>query len=576
MEKYELGTDEDGRDTVVVPYRGRTLLGHNMYYQGTGFTYAERASLEIMGLLPNRARTMDEQAEQAYAHIVSGHTPLERYVNLVSLEARNAHLYYRVVVDHLEEMLPIVYTPTVGEACQHYSRLFRKGRGLWITPDHRGQIADVLRCAPYEDIRLIVVTDNERILGLGDQGAGGMGIPVGKLDLYVVGAGIHPTKTLPISLDVGTDNDELRADPAYLGYRGERLRGEPYDALIEEFVLAVKEVFPNALLQWEDFKKANAFRLLDRYQDRLLSFNDDIQGTAGVALAGVVAAGRISGTPMERQRVVLLGAGAAGIGIARLLRAELSRLGVSGDDLVSRIALIDSRGLLTDRREDAEKHKRDFAWPRALAEKYGLDADGENDLVETIDALKPTVLIGTSGQPGTFTEKVVTTMAEHCERPAIFPFSNPNSKAEAHPRDLVTWTDGKAIMAAGSPFHAVEHGDQTIPVSQGNNVYVFPGVGLGCLAAGATKVVESFFAEAAHAIGRCVTEDRIRQGHLYPPLGELRAVSREVAIAVGCHAVELGLAPAASEAEITSRIDAMMWLPRYPKMLLEDGTPADK
>lgn len=575
MEKYELGKDEQGRDTVVVPYRGRTLLGHNMYYQGTGFTHAERASLEITGLLPNRARTMDEQAVQAYEHVLSGHTPLERYVNLAALENRNAHLYYRVIVDHLEEMMPIVYTPTVGEACQHYSRLFRKGRGLWITPDHKGQIADVLRCAPYEDIRLIVVTDNERILGLGDQGAGGMGIPVGKLDLYVVGAGIHPTKTLPISLDVGTDNDDLLADPAYLGFKGPRLRGEAYDELVEEFVLAVKEVFPNALLQWEDFKKANAFRLLDRYQDRLLSFNDDIQGTAGVALAGVVSAGRMSGTPMEKQRVVLLGAGAAGIGIARLLRAELSRLGVSGEELTSAIALIDSRGLLTDKREVGEKHKLDFAWPRMLAEKFGLDADGHNDLVETIDALKPTVLIGTSGQPGTFTEKVVTAMAKHCERPAIFPFSNPNSKAEAHPRDLVTWTDGKAIMAAGSPFHAVEHGDREIPVSQGNNVYVFPGVGLGCLAAGATKVVESFFAEAAHAIGRCVTEERIREGHLYPPLGELREISREVAIAVGCHAVELGLAPEATKDEIIQRIDDMMWLPRYPRMLLEDGTPAD-
>ncbi len=569
MERYELGRDEDGNDTVVVPYRGRTLLAHNMYYQGTGFTYEERSALQIMGLLPIRARTMEEQAEQAYAHVMTGHTPLERYVNLVALESRNAHLYYRVLVDHLEEMLPIVYTPTVGEACQHYSRLFRKGRGLWITPDHRDRIADVLRCAPYEDIRLIVVTDNERILGLGDQGAGGMGIPVGKLDLYVVGAGIHPTKTLPISLDVGTDNQELLEDPAYLGYKGERLRGAAYDALVEEFVVAVREVFPQALLQWEDFKKANAFRLLDRYQDRILSFNDDIQGTAGVALAGVVSAGRISGTPMEQQRVVLLGAGAAGIGIARLLRAELSRLGVSGEELTSRIALIDSRGLLTDAREHSEQHKRDFAWPRELAAKHGLDADGDNDLLETVKALKPTVLIGTSGQPGTFTEPVVTAMAKAVERPAIFPFSNPNSKAEAHPRDLVSWTDGKVIIAAGSPFHAVEHGTSSIPVSQGNNVYVFPGVGLGCLAVGATKVTESFFAEAAHAIGRCVTDARIHAGELYPPLSELRRVSREVAVAVGKHAVELGLAPEATEKEVERNVDAMMWFPRYPRILVE-------
>ncbi|MGE0785430.1 MAG: NAD-dependent malic enzyme [Sandaracinaceae bacterium] len=566
VETYQLSQDDDGTDLVAIPYRGSMLLGHNMYYRGTAFSRAERDALGLMGLLPNRERTMEEQASAAYRHIKVGHTPLERYVNLASLEARNAHLYYRVIVDHLEELLPIVYTPTVGEACQHYSRLFRKGRGLWITPDHQGRIRDVLKCAPYDDIRLIVVTDNERILGLGDQGVGGMGIPVGKLDLYVVCAGIHPTKTLPISLDVGTDNEELLNDPAYLGYQSPRLRGPRYDELVEEFVEAVKEVFPRALLQWEDFKKANAFRLLDRYQDRILSFNDDIQGTAGIALAGVVSASRITGTPMERQRVVILGAGAAGIGIARILRAELQRIGVSGEDLISRIALIDSSGLLTDARRHEEAHKRDFAWPAALAHKHGLDADGDNDLLETVKALRPTVLIGTSGQPGTFDERVVSAMAERCERPAIFPFSNPNSRAEAHPRDIVTWTDGKAIIAAGSPFHAVEHGERTIPVSQGNNVYVFPGVGLGALASGATKVVDSFFAVAAHAIGRCVTERRIQEGELYPPLSELRNVSREVGVAVGEHAVELGLAPRQSPAQIRANVDAMMWWPDYPRV----------
>ncbi|HEY8432827.1 MAG TPA: NAD-dependent malic enzyme, partial [Sandaracinaceae bacterium] len=505
MERYSFERDEDGWETIEIPYRGPLLLAHNMYNRGTAFSLEERDALDIAGLLPSRVRTIEEQAQRAYTQIAElGSGPLERYVALAELESRNAILFYRVLLDHLEELLPIVYTPTVGEACQRYSHIFRRGRGLWITPDHRGRIARVLRNAPYEDVRLIVVTDNERILGLGDQGAGGMGIPVGKLALYTVGAGIHPTQTLPISLDVGTDNEALLADPHYVGWRGRRLRGEPYDALVEEFVEAVKEVFPNALLQWEDFKKDNALRLLDRYRDRLLSFNDDIQGTAGIALAGIVAASRISGIPMERQRVVVMGAGAAGIGIARLLRAELKRLGVGGDDLVRAIAVLDSRGLLVGGRGGELGYKAELAWPAELAAAEGLDPEGDRGLLACVRALSPTVLIGTSGQPNTFTEAIVRAMAERCERPAIFPFSNPNSKSEAHPRDIVRWTDGRALIATGSPFDPVEYEGRTIHVAQGNNVYVFPGVGLGALASGATRIVEPMFAVAAHAIGELV------------------------------------------------------------------------
>ncbi len=569
MERYTIEHDENGGEVIDIPYRGQPLLAHNMYNRGTAFTREERDAMHISGLLPNQVRSLDEQAKRAHAQLAELEgSAIERYVSLADLESRNAILFYRVLLDNLEELLPIVYTPTVGEACQRYSHIFRRGRGLWITPDHQGKIARILRNAPYEDVRLIVVTDNERILGLGDQGAGGMGIPVGKLALYTVGAGIHPTQTLPISLDVGTDNEALLNDPYYVGWRGKRLRGERYDAIVEEFVSAVEQVFPRALLQWEDFKKANAFRLLDRYRDRLLSFNDDIQGTAGIALAGVVAASRISGVPMEKQRVVMVGAGAAGIGIARLLRAELELLGVKGDDLTRAIAVLDSKGLLVQSRDFKLDYKTEFAWPAELAKQEGFDPEGRSGLLECVEKLAPTVLIGTSGNPGTFTEDVVRAMAARCERPAIFPFSNPNSKAEAHPIDLVKWTDGRALIASGSPFDAVEHEGRTIAVAQGNNVYVFPGVGLGALASGASRVVESMFAAAAHAIGEQVSDEGIARGELYPPLRDLRSISRAVALAVGMHAMDVGVAPRIAQSELAERIDAMMWEPRYPRIRL--------
>ncbi|MBX3274181.1 MAG: NAD-dependent malic enzyme [Sandaracinaceae bacterium] len=566
MARYELDLGEDGLPEIHVPHRGHALLENNVYNHGTAFTMEEREALGLLGLLPAAVRTLEEQVERAYEHVTSSDDPLDRYLALADLESRNATLYYRVLVEHLEELLPVVYTPTVGRACQRFSHLFRRGRGLWITPKHRGRIAKVLRNAPFEGVRLICVTDNERILGLGDQGAGGMGIPVGKLDLYVVGAGIHPTKTLPISLDVGTDNPDLLADPFYIGWRGERLRGPAYDEMVEELVVAVKDVFPRALLQWEDFKKANAFTLLDRYADRLLSFNDDIQGTAGVALAGVVAASRISGVPMREQRIVMLGAGAAGVGIARILAAELDHLGLSAEDARRAVAILDSEGLLVDTRDYRDAYKQKFAWPAAWASAIGLDPSRPIDLLDVVRAMKPTVLIGTSGIPGTFGEGVVREMARHCASPAIFPFSNPNSKAEARPKDLVAWTEGRALIAAGSPFAPVAYGDRTFDIAQGNNVYVFPGVGLGALVSGATKIVDSMFAAAAHAIGEQLDASDIAARRLYPPLANLRAISRAVAIEVGLHAMELGLAPPLSADELAARVDAATWFPRYARV----------
>src|SRR5580765_6003531 len=423
MEHFGMARDSAGNPHLEVPCRGVALLRHPLYTKGTAFTLEERRAFGLEGLLPQAVGTLEQQQRRAYANIARKSDPLEKYVGLAALQDRNEHLFYRVLVDHIEELLPIVYTPTVGEACQTYSHIFRRGRGLWITPGHRGRIADVLGNAPFEDVRLIVVTDNERILGLGDQGAGGMGIPIGKLALYTAAAGIPPWQTLPISLDVGTDNRELLEDDLYLGWRFPRLRGPEYDSLVEEFVQALRRRFPRALLQWEDFKKVNAFRLLDRYRKVLTCFNDDIQGTAAVAAAGMMAGSRVTGIPLTEQRVVILGAGAAGIGIARLLRDTFARAGLSGEKLTRAIANLDSHGLVVDDQEIKDVHKREFAWPAALAASVGLGKGSRRDLLAVVKALKPTFLIGTSGEPDTFTEEIVREMAKHVERPVIFPMS---------------------------------------------------------------------------------------------------------------------------------------------------------
>ncbi len=562
MERYRIKTNEHGDPFVEVSRRGRRLLSHPMYNKGSAFSYEERETFGLDGLLPPRMSTADVQLERAYENILRSDDPLQQYIALAALQDRNETLFYKVVSRNLERFAPVVYTPTVGRACQQYSRIFRRGRGLWITPLHKGKIETVLRNAPYEDVRLVVATDNERILGLGDQGAGGMGIPIGKLVLYTVGAGIHPTKVLPISLDVGTDNEKLLNDPLYLGYRKPRLRGEAYDELIEEFVEALRVCFPHALLQWEDFKKGTAFTLLDRYRSRLLSFNDDIQGTAAVALAGVMAAMRVTKLPVTEQRVVILGAGAAGIGIGRQLRDAMSAGGLQGDDLVGSIAVLDSRGLLVDDRDFRDEYKREFAWPKALAEEKGLGGQAA-DLMSVVSALKPTVLIGTSGQPGVFDEPLVREMAKHVERPVIFPFSNPTSQCEAQPVDLIQWTEGRALVASGSPFDPVEYEGRTMRIGQGNNVYIFPGVGLGALAAGAGSVTESMFTVAAKTLAAQVDEQDLASCSLYPPLRQLRAITERVATAVVLEAARAGVAPPTDEAQAEERVKAMMWTPEY-------------
>jgi malic enzyme len=452
--------------------------------------------------------------------------------------------------------MPVVYTPTVGRACIEFSHIIRRTRGIWITPADRDRIPDLLRQGPYEDVRLIVVTDNERILGLGDQGAGGMAIPIGKLALYTAGCGIHPALTLPVSLDVGTDNPDLLADPLYLGHRKPRLRGPEYDALVEAFVDAVAEVWPGCVIQWEDFKGSNALRILDRYRDRVPSFNDDIQGTAAVVVAGILSANRALGRTLAETRVVLAGAGAAGVGIARLIRLAMTEAGLDETSNRRAIALVDSLGFVHEAREDLEPAKREFAYP---ATPGLLSAN----LVETIERVRPTVLVGTTGMGGAFNEPVIRAMVASSDHPVILPLSNPTSNCEATPIDVLRWSEGRALVATGSPFDAVEVDGVPREIGQANNVFVFPGLGLGAIVSEATAITPRMFLLAALALADAVSGERLATGALYPSVDELRAVSRSIAISVAAEAIAAGVAGIDASADVEGLVDGAMWWPEY-------------
>jgi malic enzyme len=466
--------------------------------------------------------------------------------------------------------MPIVYTPTVGEACQRFSHIYRSARGLWIVPDDIDDIPRVLRNSPFRDIRLIVATDNERILGLGDQGCGGMGIPIGKLALYTAGAGIHPALTLPISLDVGTDRQTLLDDPLYLGYRKPRLRGAAYDALVEAFVKGVVEVFPNALLQWEDFKQHNAIRLLERYRKRLPSFNDDIQGTAGVVVAGILAAVRILGEPLSAQRLVFLGAGAAGTGIAHLVRRAMVREGASPADLLGAIVTLDSKGLIYEGRVPLDDDKREAALSPEEMRRYGFEPGRSYALEDVVSRVHPTILVGTAGTPGAFTEGAIREMARHTPRPLVFPLSNPTASSEAVPADVIAWTEGRAVVATGSPFAPVTFAGRTHVIGQANNVFIFPGVGLGAILGHAREVSDDMFLTAATTLAEMVPPERLETGALYPSVSALRPVSRAIAARIvaglrssGPDGETPGPAGPESEAAILAEVDAAMWTPAY-------------
>jgi malic enzyme len=561
-----LKQSSDQRSTTrTVAKTGYDLIRDPLLNKGSAFTEAERSAFALHGLLPPEVNTIEQQERRAYATIRKVEDPLEKYVALSELHDRNEQLFHHVLTRHIEDLMPVVYTPTVGLATQNFSHVFRRGRGVWITPNFRGEIARILEnaCAG-RDIRLIVATDNESILGIGDQGAGGMAISIGKLALYTAGAGIAPDQTLPVSLDVGTDNTELLEDPLYLGWRQRRLRGEEYDALIDEFAAAVAEVFPGALLQWEDFRKNNALAILDRHRDNVLSFNDDIQGTGAVAVAGVLAALRLKGEPLVDQRIVIHGAGAAGLGISRQIRAAMQSDGLTPEEALARIAVLDSRGLLVADNEITDAYKQEMAWPAGLARDLNLADPDRRDLHGTVAAFQPTILIGTSGQPGAFDEALIRKVHESVDRPVILPFSNPTSQSEAQPEDVLNWTDGKAIVATGSPFPPVKYGDRTIEIGQGNNVFIFPGLGLGALLAEATAVTDGMVTAASATLAEEVGEHELSAGRLYPDVTRLREVSRAVALRVARQANEDGVARRSVE-DVADRIESAMWSPCYPE-----------
>jgi malic enzyme len=543
--------------------RGQALLSARMLTKDLAFTDDERDAFGLRGLLPDQVQTIEKQVEIEMGHVRRKSDPLEQYIGLMALQDRNATLYYRVLADNLEELLPIVYTPTVGRACQEFSYVLRRTRGLWITPADRHRIPDLLRSVPYADVRLIVVTDNERILGLGDQGAGGMGIPLGKLALYTAACGIHPAVTLPVSLDVGTDNEWLLADPFYVGYRSRRLRGSEYDELVDAFVRGVAEVWPGSLIQWEDFKQHNALSILDRYRDDVFSFNDDIQGTGATVVGGVLAVLRHRGESLRDQRAVIAGAGAAGIGIARLLRAAMIEDGATEDEAARSVVLVDSRGLVHARREGLERVKAELALPARATGEYGFGGDTPPDLLEVVGRVRPMILIGTTGVAGTFSEPVIRTLAEGARQPIVMPLSNPTSSAEALPSDVLAWSGGSALVATGSPFEAVVIDGVRHEIGQANNVFIFPGLGLGALAAESRAVTRSMVLAAARALAEATSPARVAAGALYPPVTDLRVVARAVALAVACEAVRAGVAQIRDGVDLEAEVDAAMWWPAY-------------
>jgi malate dehydrogenase (oxaloacetate-decarboxylating)(NADP+) len=534
--------------------RGTALLRDPTLNKGTAFSDRERDVLGLRGLLPPHVSTQDEQLARVLENFRRLQTPLSKYIMLSSLLDRNEALFFRVVMDHADTMMPIIYTPTVGLACQQFGHIYRRPRGLFVTAADRGRISQVMRNWPHREAAMIVVTDGERILGLGDLGANGMGIPIGKLSLYTACAGLHPWKCLPIMLDVGTNNEALLADPLYLGLRQRRITGDAYDELVEEFIAATQEVFPGVIVQFEDFANHNAFRLLDRYRDRVSCFNDDIQGTAAVAVAGILSALRVTGQALSEQRFLCLGAGEAATGISDLLVNAMVEGGLDEAGARARCWMVDSKGLVVAGRGELAEHKRPYAHVHAPV----------SDFIGAVKALQPTAIIGVGAVPGTFTEAVVHEMSRINRRPVIFALSNPTSKAECTAQQAYEWSDGRALYASGSPFDAVTlpDGRHFVP-RQGNNSYIFPGLGLALVVVGATRVTDAMFLTAARTLARCTSQADLDQGSLFPPLSAVRDVSARIAVDVAEIALRDGLASIERPADIAQAIRAEMYDPRY-------------
>ena len=545
--------------------RGQALLETPSLNKGTAFTHEERQALGLDGLLPPVVETIEEQSVRAYKAYLRKHDNLERHIYLRQLQDTNEVLFYRLLLDHIEEMLPIVYTPVVAEACQEFSHIYRRPRGLILSYPHRHNLRKLLQNRPNKNVRVIVVTDGERILGIGDQGVGGLGIPIGKLSLYTLIGGVPPEQTLPVILDVGTNNQERLNDPEYLGWRQERITGEAYDDFVGRFVQAVKQELPDTLLQWEDFANAHARPILDRYRDQLITFNDDIQGTAAVAVGAILSAVRVSGRHLRDQHIVMLGAGSAGTGVADFLRAALVAEGLSEAEARSRFWLVDIDGLLHSQRTDLTPEQRIYAQPAERVANFPrTQVGGRIGLADVIKQIDATILIGLSTVSGAFSEPIVREMARKRERPIILPLSNPTSKSEAVPEDLLRWTDGRALIAAGSPFPNVNYQGREVRIAQCNNVYIFPAMGLAISAIRPKRVTDGMFLAAAHALAKQSSAQTDPSAPLLPLLTSLRSAAVEIAAAAVQQAQREGLAPVASSATLREAITSAQWTPHYP------------
>ncbi|HEY7771908.1 MAG TPA: NAD-dependent malic enzyme [Marinagarivorans sp.] len=532
--------------------RGFDLLSSVRHNKGTAFSHQERETLGLRGLLPPAVFGLDDHKRRALANIRRKDSDIERYVFMQSLMGRNQTLFYRLVIDHIEELMPIIYTPTVGQACREFAHIFRQPRGFYINPSDRGDIRSILNNWPEKDVRIVVITDGERILGLGDLGTNGMGIAIGKLALYTACAGIAPEQCLPVMLDVGTNNETLREDPLYLGTPIPRIRGEDYIQLVDEFVTAIQDAYPKALIQFEDFLTPNAYALLNTYRNQVLCFNDDIQGTAAVALAGVYASCKPAAKQFKDLKVMFLGAGSAATGIADLLKVALVAEGLSDQDALERLWFVDVNGLVVNGRDDLMAHNLPYA--------HNHEAMG---FIDAIDSVKPDVLIGATGCPGTFDQRVIRKMCEHNRHPVIFALSNPTSQAECTAEQAYAWSDGKAIFASGSPFGPVDYDGRRFQPGQGNNAYIFPGIGLGTIAAEAKLISDEMFLAAAKTLAQSVTPEEIERGSVYPKLTRIREVSLDIAVTVAQMAYEQGLAQAERPLNLKEAIANTMYDPHY-------------
>jgi len=552
-------------DRSTLP-RGMDLLNRQDLNKGTAFTDAERNEFGLHGLLPPLVETLDEQVMRAYEAYQRKDDDLERHIYLRALQDTNEVLFYRLLLDHIEEMTPIVYTPTVALACEQFSHIYRRPRGVFISYPMRDSIPHLLRNRSNKDVDVIVVTDGERILGIGDQGAGGLGIPIGKLSLYTLIGGIRPERTLPIMLDVGTNNPERLNDPEYLGWRHERITGQAYFDFVDQFVQAVKQELPATCLQWEDFATPHARPILQRYRDQLLTFNDDIQGTAAVALGAILGAVKVTGKSLKEQQIVMLGAGSAGIGVADGLRAAMKGEGLSEEQAHSRFWVIDKDGLLHSGRKDLTPEQSVYAQPESRISGWPRTSNGHIGLADVIGRINATILIGLSTVGGAFSEPIVREMARKVERPIIFPLSNPTSRSEANAENLIRWTEGRALVATGSPFAAVSYGGRKIQIAQCNNIYIFPAMGLGVVSSGALRVTEPMMLAAARTLAGNSPTLKDPSASLLPPLTELRRVAAEIAFAVGIEAQKDGVAPKISEDELHQRVLKTQWTPTYPAL----------